>query len=404
MPEKYSYPGVYIQETPNGVHPIQGVATSIAAFIGQAAMGPIGQAIECHSYADYTRNFGGPAPDADLAQSVQLFFKNGGSDCFVVRLANSATAGQTALGPLTSADYIGDVANRTGLYALDSVDLFNLMVLPGDDIGDETEWRAIRAAAAAYCHSRRAFLLLDAPAGWTKAGILNMTASDLQAFRTASGDAGVNCAVYYPRVQINDNGTLRYIGASGAIAGVFAAADSNRGVWNPPAGASAALDDVIGLEVVLTDAQNALLNPEGVNCLRSMPEGNVVWGARTAGGFDPNEPKWAYIPIRRVALFIEEAIDRGTQWAVFEPNGEPLWVQIRLSITSFMMGLFRQGAFQGASPSDAFFVKCDGETTTPADIAQGVVNIVVGFAPLNPAEFVVLKIHQSAGSGRAEIG
>ncbi len=297
--------------------------------------------------------------------------------------------------PPTQANYIGVQANRTGLYALDSVDLFNLMVLPGDGITSETEWQAIRAAAAVYCQSRRAFLILDAPVGWTKTSLLNATVSDVQTFRAAIGDPDINCAVYYPRVQINDNGTLRYVGPSGMIAGVFAATDASRGVWKAPAGTKAALTGVTDLEVVLTNGQNGLLNPQAVNCLRRMPAGYLVWGARTVGGFvDSGDTDWTYVPVRRMALFLEESLYRGTQWAVFEPNDEPLWAQIRMNIGAFMMGLFRQGAFQGSTPAKAFFVKCDSETTTPTDIEQGIVNIVVGFAPLEPAEFVVITIQQ----------
>jgi phage tail sheath protein FI len=148
----------------------------------------------------------------------------------------------------------------------------------------------------------------------------------------------------------------------------------------------------------VSDAENGRLNPRGVNCLRALPVyGPVVWGARTLHGDDNRGSEWKYIPVRRMALFLEESLYRGTQWAVFEPNDEPLWAQIRLNAGAFMNGLFRQGAFQGATPRDAYFVKCDRETTTEADIAKGIVNIVVGFAPLKPAEFVVIKIEQRAG-------
>ncbi len=301
--------------------------------------------------------------------------------------------------PPTQADYLGSELLRTGFYALDSVDLFNIMVLPGDGIASETEWQAIRAAAAAYCQSRRAFLVLDAPLAWTKNNLLAALTSDVQGFRAAIGNQDINCAVYYPRVQVNDNGTLRYVGPSGMIAGMYAATDAARGVWKAPAGTNAALTGVTTLEVILTDKQNGLLNPLGVNCLRRMPAGYLVWGARTVAGFDNSgDSDWTYVPVRRMTLFLEESLYRGTQWAVFEPNDEPLWAQIRMNINAFMTGLFRQGAFQGATPAQAFFVKCDSETTTQRDIDAGVVNIVVGFAPLEPAEFVVITIQQMTGN------
>jgi phage tail sheath protein FI len=200
-------------------------------------------------------------------------------------------------------------------------------------------------------------------------------------------------------VQINDNGVLRYVGSSGMVAGMFANTDSSRGVWKAPAGINAALNGVLDLETILSDKQNGVLNPLAVNCLRRMPAGFVIWGARTLVGFNNSgEDDWKYVPVRRMTLFLEESLYRGTQWVVFEPNDEPLWAQIRMNITAFMMGLFRQGAFEGATPTLAFFVKCDSETTTQTDIDNGVVNIVVGFAPLKPAEFVVITIQQIAGN------
>ena len=182
------------------------------------------------------------------------------------------------------------------------------------------------------------------------------------------------------------------------VAGICAATDASRGVWKAPAGTNAALTGATGLEVVLTDKQNGILNPQGVNCIRSMPAGYLVWGARTIAGFDNSGTQWTYVPVRRMALFLEESLYRGTQWAVFEPNDEPLWAQIRMNLNAFMMGLFTQGAFEGSTPSDAFFVKSDSETTTQADIDNGIVNIVVGFAPLRPAEFVVITIQQIVGN------
>jgi len=152
------------------------------------------------------------------------------------------------------------------------------------------------------------------------------------------------------------------------------------------------------LSVNLNDAENGELNPLGINCLRSMPaSGRIIWGARTLQGDDRLASEWKYIPVRRTALFLEESLFRGTQWVVFEPNDEPLWAQIRLNIGAFMQSLFRQGAFQGKTPREAYFVKCDKETTTHNDIDHGIVNILVGFAPLKPAEFVVIKIQQLAG-------
>jgi phage tail sheath protein FI len=184
----------------------------------------------------------------------------------------------------------------------------------------------------------------------------------------------------------------------GMVAGVFARTDADRGVWKAPAGLDAGLAGLSDFTVQLTDNNNGQLNQLGVNCLRSFPVyGSVVWGARTIDGADQLASEWKYIPVRRTALFIEESLYRGTKWVVFEPNDEPLWAQIRLNIGAFMHDLFRKGAFQGKTPKEAYLVKCDSETTTQNDINSGVVNILVGFAPLKPAEFVMIQIQQLAG-------
>jgi hypothetical protein len=314
---------------------------------------------------------------------------------FSSKQAQSPLLGGNDGGAITPAAYQGNELQRTGFFALEEVPIFNLMVLPGDGLNTETDWQAVRSAAAVYCQNRRAFLLLDAPVGWTKSGLLTAQASDVQNFRAAIGAPIISCAVFYPRAQVNDQGTLRYMGVSGMMAGICAATDSARGVWSAPAGTNALLSGVTGLEVTLTDKQNGILNPLGVNCVRSLSVGYVNWGARTVSGFD-NTPddEWKYVPVRRFALFLEESLYEGTQWVVFLPNADPLWAQIRMNVTAFMMNLFRQNAFAGTTPQDAFFVKRDAETTTPSDQNLGIVNIVVGFAPLKPAEFVVISIQQ----------
>jgi phage tail sheath protein FI len=233
--------------------------------------------------------------------------------------------------------------------------------------------------------------------GWTQNGAAVADAAAVQDFRGAVGDADINCAVYYPRVQVNDNGVLRYVGASGLVAGLYARTDASRGVWKAPAGFNEALSDAPGLEADLSENQYQELNELAVNCLRRTPAGIAVGGARTLAGFDNSgDAFWKYIPVRRMALFLEESLYRGTQWAVFEPNDEPLWARIRMDVDAFMMDLFRRGAFEGDTAARAYFVKCGSETTTQADIDSGVVNIVVGFAPLRPAEFVIIRISQIA--------
>ena len=255
-----------------------------------------------------------------------------------------------------------------------------------------------RAAASAYCNARRALYIADPDPTWNEANdIAGGTALDT----FLSGMEKRNAALYFPHVRMADalkEGATDAFPPAGAVAGVMARTDASRGVWKAPAGLEAILIGVQALDVGLDDGENGRLNPLGVNSLRAFPGvGPVVWGARTLAGNDRLASEWKYVPIRRLALFLEESLYRGTQWVVFEPNDEPLWAQIRLNVGAFLQNLFRQGAFQGRSAREAYFVKCDGETTTQSDRDLGIVNILVGFAPLKPAEFVIVRIQQIAG-------
>ncbi|UCF90311.1 MAG: phage tail sheath family protein [Desulfobacterales bacterium] len=289
--------------------------------------------------------------------------------------------------------------DKSGMYALEDVDLFNILCIPrAADLGT-TEMQAVYSEAITYCEERRAFLIIDPAPDIKTLEDAKDWLEDNALFRHR------NAAAYFPRPRIPDplnDYRLRSVGASGTIAGVFARTDATRGVWKAPAGIEAALRNVPDLDYKLTDPQNGQLNPLGLNCLRNFDVyGNVCWGARTLEGADQQASQWKYVPVRRIALFIEESLFRGTQWVVFEPNDEPLWAQIRLNVGAFMHNLFRQGAFQGTTPREAYLVKCDSETTTQDDINRGVVNILVGFAPLKPAEFVIIRIQQLAGQVEA---
>ncbi|MDD5267131.1 MAG: phage tail sheath subtilisin-like domain-containing protein [Methylococcales bacterium] len=302
---------------------------------------------------------------------------------------------------LDQAAYEGAQVDKTGLHALDKADLFNLLCIPPDTREGDAPI-AVYQTAMNYCKVRRAMLIVDAPAAWSaNKDTAAAKARDGLAALNLSGESARNAALYFPRVLEADplrDGQLDTFVPCGIVAGVMARTDTSRGVWKAPAGLEASLNGIQGLNVNLNDAENGMLNPLGINCLRSFPvNGRVIWGARTLRGADQLADEWKYIPVRRTALFIEESLYRGTQWVVFEPNDEPLWAQIRLNIGAFMHNLFRQGAFQGTTPRDAYFVKCDKETTTQNDINLGIVNIVVGFAPLKPAEFVVIKLQQIAG-------
>ena len=313
--------------------------------------------------------------------------------------------------PITAAELVNGTnlqTDKRGIYALEKVDLFNLLVVPpyaaaGDtddvaDPGSRDVEDAVVTLGREYAKDRRAVMILDSPAAWNTVAKAD-TGSGAAPF--AAGSDGDHAALYFPRIRQTDplrGGQVMPFAPSGAVAGIIADTDANRGVWKSPAGLEAALNGVAALTVGLTEPEIGQLNPLGVNCLRMAPgAGPVVWGARTRDGADQQASEWKYLAVRRTALFLEESLYRGLQWAVFEPNDEPLWAQIRLNIGAFLNTLFRQGAFRGSNPRDAYFVKCDRETTTQNDINLGVVNIMVGFAPLKPAEFVVLRLQQMAG-------
>jgi len=601
MPVTPTYPGVYIEELPSAVRTIVGVSTSVTAFVGYTARGPVNTPVTLTSFADFERRFGGLAAASPLSYSVQQFFLNGGGTAIVVRLASGAGASSvhikgageadsftvtatepgawgdglrvavdpapadgtfdlrvfdgtgavtesypgvsvdrrsprflesvvnpssavvsvavaagTAPAPATSGtvsneitgvptdvagktfdasvgqekhtitlytasdpkpqtlaelavllearirasapgspafasarvhavgsrlevlagqpdaaitligeaatdlglqatsapastslaggadgtapggqDLIGSADAKTGLFALSDAPDLNLLVIPelaaaaldGDRID-------VIAQAIRLCETRRAFFIVDGPASWTS---LDRARAGLSTFDSVRSN---HAALYFPHIQLTDplTGQLRAFPPSGAIAGIYARIDTARGVWKAPAGTEAVLSGVRALAVPLTDAEQGLVNPLGLNAVRSFPViGPVVWGARTLEGADQLASQWKYVPVRRLALFLEESLYRGTKWVVFEPNDEPLWGQIRLNVGAFLHTLFLQGAFQGTSAREAYFVKCDRTTTTQDDVNRGVVNIVVGFAPLKPAEFVIIQITQITG-------
>jgi phage tail sheath protein FI len=289
-------------------------------------------------------------------------------------------------------EIIGSLGDMSGLYALQRVELFNLLCVPETFSLDEESAKTVIQAGVDICEKRRAFYLVDPPSVKTITDIASW-ANNVSQSRYA--------AIYFPALKIADpldGFRPRDMPASGTLAGIFARTDAERGVWKAPAGTDAALKGTAALTYVMNDKENGDINQKGVNALRMFSAyGNVAWGARTMKGSDQQADEYKYIPVRRLALFLEESLYRGTQWVVFEPNDEPLWAQVRLNIGAFMHNLFRQGAFAGATSKDAYFVKCDKETTPPDQVNLGIINIVVGFAPLKPAEFVVIQIQQMAG-------
>jgi uncharacterized protein len=493
-----TYPGVYIQELPSGVHTITGVATSIAAFIGWAPQGPVGQPTMVQSWSDYQSQFGGLYSGVYLGYAVNQFFGNGGQQAYIVRLIDPTTT-TASLSDVASQIYLWasspgawstgyqvsflpgpDPATTFGIQVLDansnvlesfmnlsitpgaaryaptvidsdsqyitfidpppappappvaptgvpavqtiiftpgalgtvytdpadfaaqiSADLpqmfdnapdVDIVCVPGLTVSANPATMTAIEALQYFCTGARAFLIVDSPADATVTNVI--TPAELP----NAAPYAANSAMYFPWVSAPDplaGGRPLTMPPCGLVAGVYAATDASRGVWKAPAGLDAGLSGIVGLQYTLTDVQQGNINQVGVNCLRYFPSyGNVVWGARTLLGADTVGSQWQYVPIRRFALFLESSLYDGTQWVVFEPNDETLWGQIRLNVGAFMQGLFLKGAFQGTTPQQAYFVKCDGENNPQASINQGIVTITVGFAPLYPAEFVIIQIQQ----------
>ncbi len=303
----------------------------------------------------------------------------------------------TLLAP-TDQGFALQLASGAPIYSvLDSVPIVNIVCVPGLTT-DTTDGASAIDALQQFCAGARAFYIVDSPQN------ANVPSAD-QAVKNAgntlqnnANSGAANSAMYFPWVWAPDplaGGLPALMPPCGLVAGVYAATDASRGVWKAPAGIDAGLSGITGLQYTLTDLQNGQLNPLGVNCLRYFPSySNVVWGARTLVGADTVGSQWKYVPIRRFALFLESSLYDGTQWVVFEPNDETLWGQIRLNVGAFMQGLFLKRAFQGTTPQQAYFVKCDAENNPQSSINQGIVTVTVGFAPLYPAEFVIIQIQQ----------
>ncbi|HEX8927007.1 MAG TPA: phage tail sheath C-terminal domain-containing protein, partial [Terriglobales bacterium] len=320
----------------------------------------------------------------------------------------TSTAAAAPAGLPYSEDLIGDPSLFTGIYALNKVPIFNMLsipeaarALPSDPNSLDTNINPVEiySAAMALCVQQRAMLLIDPPPNVNSVhGAVDWKSNTL-------GVVNANGAAFFPRLRLADplnKGNLRTFAPSGVVAGVYARTDGASGVWTAAAGINASLNGVQSMTYQLSNDENGALNPLGLNCFRTFPiYGPVLWGARTLVGADAMANQWKYVPVRRMALFLESSLYQGTQWVVFQPNDDRLWASIRMNVGSFMQNLFLKGAFQGTTPDQAYFVKCDSETTTQTDIDNGVVNILVGFAPLKPAEFVVIQIEQLTGQATA---
>jgi phage tail sheath protein FI len=288
--------------------------------------------------------------------------------------------GDDAIASLGVADFIGEnlgPGQRTGIQALEDIDQVAICLVPGMFSPD------VRAALIVHCETLAdRFAVLDPPPG--------LGVQEVEAFRSPIDTKFA--ALYYPWVTIRDprpGGDELVAPPSGFIAGIYARTDVARGVHKAPA--NEVIRSIRGFEQAISKREQDILNPQNINVLRAFPgRGNRVWGARVA----TSDPAWRYVSVRRLFLMIEESIDEATQWVVFEPNDEPLWARIRLSVTRFLLTQWRIGALQGTTAAEAFYVACDRTTMTPDDIDNGRLICEIGIAPVKPAEFVIFRIQQ----------
>jgi phage tail sheath protein FI len=498
----YLSPGVYVEEVEAGARPIEGVGTSVAAFVGLAGDGPINEPVLITNWSQYTQTFGEFMDGSYLAHTVYGYFLNGGGTCYVVRIGGdqpptSARAelptakdkgvsgyrvtaleagtpgnqirievgdssdeaedtfkltvrapgkpdevydntsfkhGKTSvvttvkqesklitieeIGPanlerapargsqtlggsevakpvtLTPDDYVGDAADRTGFSGLEAVDAVTMLSVPdlmamyqAGDI-DLEGVQAVQTAMLAHCELMGdRVAILDAPPG--------LNAQQVDEWRTDKvGYDSKYGTLYWPWIKVFDPvaGQARFVPPSGHVAGVWARSDEERGVHKAPA--NEILRGALALELNITKGEHDQLNPDGINCIRAFPgRGIRIWGARTLS----SDPAWRYLNVRRLFNYIEESVLEGTQWVVFEPNDLDLWQRVKRTINAFLMRTWREGALFGATPQEAFFVKCDAETNPPDVVDAGQLIVEIGVAPVKPAEFVIFRIAQYSG-------
>jgi uncharacterized protein len=365
--------------------PLELPPTGILAVVGRFSSGPTDTPVALTSAAEVAEQFGPSLPDGDAALALVAFFANGGQRAYAVRVADDAAV-------LLAEALLGRAEAGTGLHALIGLPDPDLVCLPDTTRLDRDEAAQLVTAAASLCAAQRRFLLVDPPA------------------EVADGDGVVDwadryelrlrdAALYVPRLLVEDatSGRQRAIAPTGAVAGVYARTDLQRGVWKAPAGTEADLRGVAGLAAELSSREQDRLNPEGIDVLRRLPDGRiVVWGARTLAG-DGSDPEWRYVPVRRTVVTIERALLVGLTWTAAEPNEPQLWTAIRADVERLLDRLWREGAFPGATPRDAYVVRCGlGQTMTQADVDRGVVILEVGIALVRPAEFIVLRLHLGA--------
>jgi hypothetical protein len=413
MATSYLSPGVYIEEVDRGTKPIEAVGTSTAAFVGESSVGPTNEAVLVTNWAQYARIFGDFSHSTFLAHAVYGFFNNGGTKAFICNVSPKtvtpeqaqkeqekkdqeakkaaeagkpapAAAAPAAPAPSNPALFIGKdegPGRRTGLNVFNDISEINLVMAPGQSDP------AIQDAVISHCENNKyRFAILDAAEELGKDGIAKMPKPRDSQY----------AAYYFPWIQVYDpeKGNI-FVPPSGHMAGIYARSDSERGVHKAPA--NEIVRGALGLRYNITRPEQDFLNPRGINCIRNMGDRGIrVWGARTIS----SDPSWRYINVRRLFLMIEQSIEIGTQWVVFEPNDQNLWKRVSRDLTAFLLRIYNSGALMGKTPEEAFYVKCDSETNPPEVVDAGQMVCEIGIAPVKPAEFVIFRIGQMAGQGK----
>lgn len=386
MATSYLSPGIYVEEVDRGSKPIETVGTNTVAFLGECNVGPVSEPTLCTNWSQFTKHFGDFSNSEYLAHAVYGFFNNGGGRCFVLNVGswtgNNVDHNGNKLAS-RAALYIGTdfgPGNRSGLHALEEIDEVNILVTPG-----QTD-PAIQDAVLTHCEKMRyRFAVLDSPEVIEDGGVDKLP-------KPRDSKYG---AYYFPWVEVYDpNKGNIYQPPSGYVAGVYSRVDEERGVHKAPA--NEVVRGALGLRYSVTKGEQDILNPKGINCIREMKgRGIRIWGARTIS----SDPSWRYVNVRRLFNMVEQSIEQGTQWVVFEPNDHKLWKRVTRTITAFLMRIWRSGALMGETPEQAFYVKCDAETNPPEVVDAGQLICEIGMCPVKPAEFVIFRIGQMDAGG-----
>ncbi|MEZ4469799.1 MAG: phage tail sheath family protein [bacterium] len=376
MAPEYLSPGVYVEEVPGASKPIEMVGTSTVGFIGESRKGPVNQVVFCPNWSTFTKNFGDFADSGHLAHAVYGFFNNGGARCFVLNVGQ----GEADKRPARFIGYDKGPGERAGLHRLRGGRGDRPGLRPG-----QTD-PAIQDAVLTHCEKMRyRFAILDAPEVIESGGVDKLP-------KPRDSKYG---AYYFPWSKVYDpNDGEIYVPPSGHMAGIYARSDAERGVHKAPA--NEIVRGALGLRYNITKGEQDILNPKGINCIREFTNRGIrVWGARTIS----SDPEWRYVNVRRLFNMVENSIEGGTQWVVFEPNDHMLWKRVTRNITAFLLRVWRDGALFGESPDQAFYVKCDAETNPPEVIDAGQLVVEIGMCPTKPAEFVIFRIGQMPTGG-----